>query len=160
MQAMKTATNSDPATVIIEAGFEGGSMAMLGIRTANRWRFRIVTDEGTMFDLLSDEDRAGTIPSDFRSESDWVNSWEAALALLNERRHWHMMSADQVHPDFRQRIWAAVQDRFDREEARRKNVDPGYERICRHQLDRWRRVCRGDPPSSGARSIKIGLPRR
>jgi len=27
-----------------------------------------------------------------------------------------MMSADQVHPDFRQRIWAAVQDRFDREQ--------------------------------------------
>lgn len=135
--------NTDHATVIIEAGFEGGSLTMLGIRNANRWRFRIVTDEGTMFDLLSDEDRVGTSPSDFRRKSDWVGSWDAALALLNERRHWHMMSADQVHPDFRQRIWAAVQDRFDREAARRKNVDPGYERICRQQLDRWRRVCRG-----------------
>ena len=144
------------STVIIEAGFEGGFLTMLGIRTANRWRFRIVTDEGTKFDLLSDEDRAGTSPSDFRRKSDWVDSWEAALALLNERRHWHLMSADQVHPDFRQRIWAAVQDRFNREAAQRKNVDPGYERICRHQLDRWRRVCRGDPPSPGARSIKIG----
>jgi hypothetical protein len=151
--------NTDHATVIIEAGFEGGSLTVLGIRTANRWRFRIVTDEGTMFDLLSDEDRVGTIPSDFRRKSDWVDSWDAALALLNERHHWHMMSADQVHPDFRQRIWAAVQDRFNREAARGKNVvdpDPGYERICRHQLDRWRRVCRGDPPYPGSRSIKIG----
>jgi hypothetical protein len=148
--------NTDHATVIIEAGFEGGSLTMLGIRTAKRWRFRIVTDEGTLISLLSEEGAAGLEP---RHESDWVDSWEAALALLNERRHWHMMSADHVHPDFRQRIWAAVQDRFNREAARGKNVvdpDPGYERICRHQLDRWRRLCGGDPPYPGARSIKIG----
>jgi hypothetical protein len=149
--------NTDHATVIIEAGFEGGSLTMLGVRTANRWRFRIVTDEGTLISLLSEEDAAGLEP---RYESDWVDSWEVALALLNERRHWHMMSAGQVHPDFRQRVWAAVQDRFDREAARRKIVDPGYERICRHQLDRWRRVCRGGPPHPGKGSITFGLPRR
>jgi hypothetical protein len=130
-------------TVILEAGFEGGSLTMLGIKSAAGWRFQIATDEGTTFDLLSDEDREGMTPSDFRSKSDWVDGWEATLALLNERRYWHMMSADRVHPEFRQRIWTAVQDSFGRDAARRKNTDPGYERICRHQLERWRRVCRG-----------------
>jgi hypothetical protein len=143
-------------TVILDAGFEGGSLTVLGIKSASGWRFRIATDEGTMFDLLSEEDRAGTTPSDYQHESDWVDGWEAALALLNERRHWHMMSADQVHPDFGQRILAAVQERFSRDAARRRNMDPGYERICRHQLDRWERVCRGKPPYPGARSIRIG----
>jgi hypothetical protein len=135
--------------VILEAGFEGGSRTLLGIKGAIGWRFKIATDEGTLLDLLSEEDRAGLEP---RRESDWVDSWQGALGLLNERRHWHMMSADRVHPDFRRRIWAAVQDRFRREASRRKNMDPGYERICRHQLDRWERVCHAKPPYPGARS--------
>jgi hypothetical protein len=135
---------TDQAEIILDAGFEGGSLTMLGIRSDNGWRFQIAVDEGTTFDLLSDKDPAGMTPSDFRRKSDWVDGWEAALALLNERRHWHMMSADQVHPDFRQRMWAAVQGRFSRDEARRKNYsDPGYERICRDHLERWRRVCQG-----------------
>jgi hypothetical protein len=153
-EAMNNAPNTDRTepTVILEAGFEGGSLTMLGAKTPTGWRFRIAVDEGAIFDLLSDEDRARTRPSDFRRKSDWVNGQEAALALLNERRHWHMMSADWVHPDFRQRIWAAVQDRFNREASRRKNMDPGYERICRHQLDRWERVCHAKPPYPRARS--------
>jgi hypothetical protein len=149
-------TNHTEPTVILEAGFEGGSLTMLGAKTAGGWRFKIAVDEGTMFDLLSDEDRAGMTPRDLRRKSDWVDGWEAALALLNQRRYWHMTSPDRVHPDFRRRIWACVQERFGRDEARRKDhSDPGYERICRDHLERWRRVCHGEPPFGRRNTIHI-----
>jgi hypothetical protein len=151
---MNTAPRTDQpeSTVILEALFEGGSLTVFGIKAASGWRFKVAVDEGTMFDLLSDEDRAGMTPSDFRSESDWVESWEAALALLNER-WWHMTSPRQVHPDFRQRIWVAVQER-----AARKGGEH-HARWVRCHLDQWKRVCRGEPLFSG-HTITLGLPRR
>jgi hypothetical protein len=142
-------------TVILEALFEGGSLTLLGIHTDNGWRFRLVSYESTFFDLLSEEDREGM---EFASKSDWVDSWEVALALLNER-WWHMTSPHEVHPDFRQHIWKAAQDRFCRDAVRRKNVEPGYERMCRHHFDQWERVCRGEPPFPVDR-MTIDLPPR
>jgi hypothetical protein len=152
--------NTDPHTdrtkpvVIIEAGYEGGSLTLLGIRTDDAWRFRIATDEGTIYDLLSDEDRAGTTPSDYRRKSDWLDTWDEVLALLNEKQ-WHMMSPREVHPEFRQQVWAAVQARA----ASKRVRDPEHARWIRRKLDQWRRVCHGEPlfPRDG---MTIDLPRR
>jgi len=141
--------HTEPAEIILEALAEGGSLTIIGIRTANGWRFRLVLDESTLADLLSEEDRAGL---EFKHESDWVDSWEDALALLNESR-WHMMSVQQIHPDFRQQIWTAVQDRAARAAGQ------GDAWWVRWHLDRWQRMCHGEPPL-GKGSIRIGLPRR
>jgi hypothetical protein len=139
----KNRSDRTSAETILHAGFEGGSLTLLGIRTDTGWRFRVATDEGTIYDLLSDEDRAGTTPSDYRRKSDWVDTWAEALALLNEK-HWHMMSPHEVHPDFRQQVWAAVQAR-----AASKHVrDPNDARWIRRKLDQWRRMCHGEPPFS------------
>jgi hypothetical protein len=93
--------------IIVEVLAEGGTLTLVGIKAANGWRFRLVRDESTLADLLSEEDRQGI---EFRSESEWVDSWEAALDLL-DNYPWHRLHALQVHPDFSREIWAAVQDR-------------------------------------------------
>jgi hypothetical protein len=80
--------------VILEIGFEGGSFTIVGIKAADGWRFRLA--------------RRGL---ESRHQSDWVESWEGALALL-DRYPWHMLAPMQVHRDFRGQVWAAVEDRW------------------------------------------------
>lgn len=97
--------------VILEVGGEGWSKTLIGTRSESGWRFRIVTDEGTMYDFLADDDR----PAEYRHEdwvhvSDWIETWDAALASLG--RHWHRFFPIKVHPDFKQTIWSAVQMRL------------------------------------------------
>jgi hypothetical protein len=140
---MNTNTDHTAAETILEALFEGGSLTVYGIKAANGWRFKIATDEGTMFDLLSDEDRAGTTPSDYRHEPAWVDSWDDVLASLNERRYWHMFCAEQVHPDFRQRVWTAVRESAACDADRGDAIHSTWVRM---QLERWERVCHGKPP--------------
>jgi hypothetical protein len=137
------ATDNTAADTIVEAFFEGGSLTMIGIRTDNAWRFKIATDEGTIWDLLSDEDRGSSTPANFRHDSEWVDSWDDALAMLSERRYWHMSCAQRVHPEFSERIWTAVQESAAGDESR---ADAGWARWVRMQLERWERVCRGEPP--------------
>jgi hypothetical protein len=149
-----TVTHTDHAAageIILETLFQSGSLTVFGVRTATGWRFQVHY-------VRFGPNRGPDDPSAYRRKSDWVDSWEAALALLNERRYWHMTSAHQVHPDFRQRALAAVQERFGREAARRKN-DPGWERACRDRLDQWRRVCHGEPPFSED-EMTVHLPAR
>jgi hypothetical protein len=62
--------------------------------------------------------------------SEVVNSWEAALRLI-DRYPWHRLSPLTVHPEFCERVWVAVQERFGRD--RRSTKD------C--QLERWREPC-------------------
>jgi hypothetical protein len=148
-QAMGSAPHADhteATEIILKALAEGGSLTLIGIRVSNGWRFRLVRDESTLADLLCEEDRHGI---EFRSESDWVDSWQEALKLLDEYP-WHRLHAEQVHPDFRREIWAAVQHR-----AARKGRPE--DRRVRWQLDRWQRVCHGEPPFSGD---QITLPLR
>jgi hypothetical protein len=109
-----------------------------------------VRNESALADLLSEEDRQGIV---FNSESDWVDTWEAALYLLDVYP-WHKLHAGQVHPEFRQKVWAAVQSRS--KPARRR---PLWRRIAsyfdgqarkearwakartRRQLSQWQRAC-------------------
>jgi hypothetical protein len=58
------------------------------------------------------------------------------------RSWWHIWSEQRVHPEFRQRVWTAVQESAASEGDR----DPIYARWVPQQLDRWERVCQGKPP--------------
>jgi hypothetical protein len=111
------------AEVILKLGAEGGEITLVGMKGANGWRFRKITDESTLYDLLSEDDRPSEFrPQDWIDESDWGDSWEELLG-----RHWHRFVPLEVHPDFRDRVWAAVQ--------RRIPADEDY------RLARWQRQC-------------------
>jgi hypothetical protein len=120
--------------IIIHCGIEGGDWTLLGRRGARGgWRFHVIRDEGTLLDFMSAEDAADFEP---RHETDWVVSWEAALALFDEHP-WQRFCPVQVHPDFAPQIWAAVQEKFDADEHHRDEwwaVD---------NLKRWHRLCHG-----------------
>jgi hypothetical protein len=72
--------------VILDIGAEGGSLTIEGVKAAHGWRFRMVKDDAS-YALLDEDDR----PAEYRREdwvksSDWVESLEAALALLGQYR--------------------------------------------------------------------------
>lgn len=87
-----------------EVGGEGGSLTIVAISAADGWRYRMVRDESILRALLSKEDRVGL---EFWHQSDWVDSWEAALTLLDQYP-WPWLSPLQVHPELQARTWAAV----------------------------------------------------
>jgi hypothetical protein len=94
--------------IILKLGAEGGEIILAGMKGVNGWRFREIADESTMYGLLSEDDR----PAEFRREewvheSDWGDSWQDVLG-----RQWHRFVPLQVHPEFRDEIWAAVQQRI------------------------------------------------
>jgi hypothetical protein len=92
--------------VIIEVGAEGGSITLYGLPTDQGWVFsRKVIDQTPE---LIDEDW-------IKTNSDCFHSWEAALKLL-DRYPWPKLYPISVHPDFRERIWSAVQERLDTDE--------------------------------------------
>src|SRR5438067_867406 len=105
--------------IIIEIAGEGGSITLLGARTAQGWRFSRSTNESI------DEAFA-------RDHSEPVESWEAALGLLDQYP-WHKLYPLQVHPDFRNRVWNAVKARFERDRVPRSTIG----------LERWRELCSG-----------------
>ena len=105
--------------VIMEIGGEGGSIILFGFRTERGWSFsREVTE-------CIDEDRTG-------HKSVVVGSWRAALKLV-DRYPWCNLFPVRIHPEFKQKIWAAVQERLHR--------SPG---ISQHQLGNWRKLCGTD----------------
>jgi hypothetical protein len=90
------------------------------------WRFRATRNETALYDLLNEEDREGF---ELWEESDWVVSWEAALALF-DKYPWASFYPLRVHPDFAERIWAAVQERCS-----------GKDEWARDNLKAWHRLC-------------------
>jgi hypothetical protein len=63
-----------------------------------------------------------------------VVSWEAALALFDEHPWASLFYPIRVHPDFAERVWAAVQDRCGAGEQ---------DEWAGHNLKAWHRVCHG-----------------
>jgi Molybdopterin-binding domain of aldehyde dehydrogenase len=87
--------------IILELGAEGGSIALYGLRTERGWSFRRELIDSTS--ELIDEPR-------LENASDVVDSWEAALELLDQYP-WPMLYPISIHPEFRQKIWASLQNR-------------------------------------------------
>jgi hypothetical protein len=93
--------------VILEVGAEGGSLTLVGTKVEHGWRFQMIRDESSFEDILTEEDCKGL---ELQSESSWVGSWEAALALF-DKYPWHLLYPVRVHPHFVTQIWAAWRGR-------------------------------------------------
>jgi hypothetical protein len=122
-----TLDRTEGGEIILKAISEGGSLTLAGINAANGWRFCVVRDESTMFDLLNEADREGL---EFRHVSGWMDSLDSALGRL-DKYCWHMMYALQVHPHFRRQIWAAVE----------RKAREDYTERSRRPLKRWQSLC-------------------
>jgi hypothetical protein len=109
--------NEEEAIIIV--GVEFGSIALYGIRSAQGWSFaREVVDQTPE---LIDEDW-------IREKSNTVDTWEAALKLLDQYP-WFKSYPISIHPEFREQIWLAVH-------ARLANAE-----IAEFALRRWRELC-------------------
>jgi hypothetical protein len=111
MQLTKSMDSENKSEVIIELGAEGGSIILYGLETERGWTFRTETQE------LIEEER-------IESKSPVVNTWEAALQLL-DKYPWPKLCPISIHPQFRSRIWRAMQERMTSERWRE---------ICRNKL--------------------------
>jgi hypothetical protein len=122
--------------VILKIGGEGGSLTIEGVKAAHGWRFRAIRNEYALMDFLRGEDGF-----EFWSGSGWVDSFDRALALF-DRYPWHRLYPLQVHSDFKARIWAAVQERYDKD----RDGDPAH---LERSSDRWRQLCAGTGDRAG-----------
>jgi hypothetical protein len=107
--------------VILEVGAELGGINLYGARDPDGWRYFTSMVDQTP-DLLDEPE--------IRRDSEVVNSWEAALRLI-DRYPLHRLHPLTVHPEFCERVWAAVQNRF---ASDRRPVE-------NWQLERWRELC-------------------
>jgi hypothetical protein len=71
------------------------------------WQYWVESDERLAIALLDDEDREGLQP---QAMSATVSSLQEALRLL-DRYPWHMLSPLVLHPDCREMILKAIEDR-------------------------------------------------
>jgi hypothetical protein len=113
--------------VIIEIGADGGSVTLYGLRTKRGWFFsREVIDSGW---ALIDE--GPTI----QHKSAVVDSWEAALELLDQYP-WATLYPISIHPDFRQKIRAAIHERLQNSTEAPQLSPADFDRA----LQNWREV--------------------
>lgn len=87
--------------VIVKVGCEGGSFTLYGIQSPNGWQFRAETNEAV---LIDDEDMSEP------AERPWVKTWRSALKQL-DAYPWTQLCPVTVHPEFRQRVFKALQTR-------------------------------------------------
>jgi hypothetical protein len=107
--------------VIVDLGAEGGSVTLYGFRTERGWLFSTEISDWTP-ELLGDEW--------IQKRSGVVDIWPAALNLL-DKYPWVSLYPISVHPDFRQKIWDALQERI------RGSIREPDQEMNR----RWRQVC-------------------
>jgi hypothetical protein len=105
---------ADGSLVVLEVGAEGGSVTLIGRERADgEWRFARITVDQTEA-LFGDEDVPITAPD--LTSLVWVDGWEAGLTLM-DRYPWVRLHPVYVHPEFAERVRAAVEQRL-------ANVDP------------------------------------
>ncbi len=112
--------------IVLRVAGEGGYLVLVAQQAEDgviRYQ-RGTLDQSGLF--LSPEEGFPAI----RKASEWVDSWEGALGLL-DRYPWPMLGVLEVHPDYRARVLAAVVQRFE------KNADTWRP----DKLRRWREYC-------------------
>jgi hypothetical protein len=110
--------------VILEIGAEGGSITLYGVRTQRGWSF-----SRKVIDWTPELDEEPMNEEPFRRDATIVNSWEAALDLLDQHPWWKLYPIS-IHPDFRQKVWVAVHERL------HHNCESTED-----DLKRWRDLC-------------------
>lgn len=98
--------------IIVKVLAEGGSLALTRERRADGAEvFKASLNEAALFDLLSAPEQEHMDGP--RSSYDELASFEDGLRVL-DRFQWTLFHPAFVHPDFADRIWEAVVQRFDR----------------------------------------------
>jgi hypothetical protein len=105
--------------IIVEVGAEGGSIALIGTRRDRGWTYSRSVKDWTP-ELIDEE------PISHKSAE--VDSWEAALRLL-DKYSWQTLYPLKIHPEFRARVWIALQERLVADETKSS------------ELERWRSLC-------------------
>lgn len=103
--------------IIVEIGAEGGSLKVLGRLDDNCTPNYSIQLRDQSLELLSEEESGSTIHRD----SEWTASWDNAMKSLG-RYPWPMLYPLYVHPEYRERVLANV------EQYRGRDGQPG-----RHQ---------------------------
>ena len=113
----EVAVETDGSVVILKVGAAGGSVTLVGRKAgATTWQFaRITVDHSG--DMLGEEVSKAPGPPQ-RTSLEWVASWEEALRLL-DRYPWARLHPVAVHPEFVERVRAAVEERLAREPQHR-----------------------------------------
>ncbi len=86
-------------TVILEMGCDGGSLRLLGIPSGISWKFQLETI------VMVDDDEPWAV-----TEYPWVATWRGALKHL-EQNTWQRLYPFTAHPEFRQKLFAALKVR-------------------------------------------------
>ncbi len=106
--------------IIVRIGGEGGDVTLYGVRTRIGWRFsRKVVDQTPW---LMDE------PSILHT-SEEVGSLAEGLALLDQYP-WHNLHPIEVHPEFREEVFAAAMDRINHEKHPNQHALPKWMELC------------------------------
>lgn len=112
--------------LILKVGAEGGCICLYGRKDENgEWQFLRETDERTLSDMLSDEDREGL---SFYSKTEPVTGWHNALEILN-RYPWPCLYPLYVHQEFSDAVLMGL-----------KNYKGGP---CEIDFRHWDAVCAG-----------------
>src|SRR5262249_41906371 len=90
--------------VILKLGAEGGSLTLYGFRIKEGWSFTLGTYDCTP--VLIDEGPP------MHRKSGVVDRWDAALKLLDQNPSWPKLHPISIHPDFKTKVWVAVQKRL------------------------------------------------
>lgn len=109
---MTSHNRENQSQTILVLGAEGGSIALHGIQQSDgkAWEFFIETNEAATLDMLSEEDAEG-LEAVWRSAP--LQSWAEAIDLLNRRYQvWPLLEFCFVHPDFKDRLFAAARQRI------------------------------------------------
>ena len=105
---------ADGSTVILRVGAEGGDVTLIGRAGEDgAWQFARITVDQTEA-LFGDEDVPITAPD--LTSLVWVDGWEAGLSLM-DRYPWVRLHPVYVHPEFVERVRAAVEQRLARESS-------------------------------------------
>jgi hypothetical protein len=120
---------ADGSVVVLEVGAEGGAVTLFGRPIAGgRWQFARLTDDQTEA-LFGDSGAELTAPPAVKPE-DWVENWAEALRLM-DRYQWARLHPVAVHPEFVERVRAAVEERLAAE---------GSDGWTEYRREKWERV--------------------
>jgi hypothetical protein len=114
----------DQETVLQMLGV-GIKVTLYGVRVeGDEWKFLLDMNEGTMADFFLEEDdeEDADLLRKLRTKSEYVDTWDKALALL-DRYPWAWFVPKEVHPEFRDLVWTAIQSRKPKQSER-------FERHC------------------------------
>lgn len=104
-----SAAVAEDKQVIVKVGAEGGSLTLYGIQSPDGWQFRVETNEAALVDDDDDDDDMLDLP-----KRPWVTAWRSALKQLDSYP-WTRLYPLKVHPDFRDRVFKALQTRHKKE---------------------------------------------